>query len=197
MFVFYFYFEARDFKDAQQYRDPIQQFAQIGPPRNLSVDQTPDGNYLVTWDPPEYGKELLRIYLVRWWLEPKHTLHGTAETRQTQYLVSQLDEDELYIFQVFSLSTADYEAGSNEYEIYVPPYRRMRAIAIGTASGLMFLLVALLVFVYMRRKWFRSIHGSTEKIGHWKILQISGESTSSYFAAISAQKNSSKRIKLL
>ncbi|XP_055713087.1 protein borderless [Phlebotomus papatasi] len=164
--AFRYFTKPRDFKDAQQYRDPIQQFAQIGPPRNLSVDQTPDGNYLVTWDPPEYGKELLRIYLVRWWLEPKHTLHGTAETRQTQYLVSQLDEDELYIFQVFSLSTTDYEAGSNEYEIYVPPYRRMRAIAIGTASGLMFLLVALLVFVYMRRKWFRSIHGSTEKIGH-------------------------------
>ncbi|GAB0089249.1 Protein borderless [Sergentomyia squamirostris] len=164
--AFRYFTKPREFRDAQQYRDPIQQFAQIGPPRNLTVDQTPDGNYLVAWDPPEYGREMLRIYLVRWWLEPKHTLHGTAETRHTQYLVTQLQEDELYIFQVFSLSTADYEAGSNEFEIYVPPYRRMRAIAIGTAAGLIFLLVALLVFVYMRRKWFKSIHASSEKMGH-------------------------------
>lgn len=61
-------------------------FAQIGPPRNVSVEQTDSGDeFVVTWYPPEYGIETLRVYVLKWWREPGHFLMGTAETRDTYY----------------------------------------------------------------------------------------------------------------
>jgi len=60
-------------------------FAQIGPPRNVSVEIINDG-YIITWEPPEYGQDQLRLYIVRWWQEPGHFLHGSTETRETNYL---------------------------------------------------------------------------------------------------------------
>ena len=56
---------------------------------------------------------------------------------------------------MYSLSTSDYEAGSNVYEFYVQPYRRMKAIAIGATTGLLFLIVAAVVFLYVKKKWFK------------------------------------------
>lgn len=55
-------------------------FAPIGPPRNVSVHLTLDG-YLVTWEPPEFGKESVRVYIVRWSEGPFELLCGTAETK--------------------------------------------------------------------------------------------------------------------
>lgn len=61
-------------------------FAQIGPPRNVTVQQTDVGDeFVVTWYPPEYGLETLRVYVVRWFREPGHLLMGSAETRETYY----------------------------------------------------------------------------------------------------------------
>lgn len=57
----------------------------IGYPNNVSVHTTDDG-YLVTWDPPNYGMEDLRIYVVRWYQGPQEYLCGTAETKNTTYL---------------------------------------------------------------------------------------------------------------
>lgn len=66
--------------------EPVMHFAQIGPPRNVTVEQTDAGDeFVVTWYPPEYGLETLRVYVVRWFREPGHLLIGSAETRETYY----------------------------------------------------------------------------------------------------------------
>lgn len=57
----------------------------IGYPRNVCVYPTSEG-YLITWDPPEYGGDELRIYVVRWYEGPREHLQGTAETKNTSYL---------------------------------------------------------------------------------------------------------------
>ena len=58
---------------------------QIGAPTNLSVNSKGDG-FLVTWDSPDFGAEQLESYIVRWYLEPEHKLHGQGETRNNFYL---------------------------------------------------------------------------------------------------------------
>lgn len=61
-------------------------FAQVGPPRNVTVEQTDVGDeFVVSWLPPEYGLETLRVYVVKWYREPGHFLTGTAETRENYY----------------------------------------------------------------------------------------------------------------
>lgn len=57
----------------------------IGYPTNVCVYATDDG-YLITWDPPEYGLDELRLYVVRWFEGPQEHLCGTAETKNTSYL---------------------------------------------------------------------------------------------------------------
>lgn len=38
----------------------------VGPPRNVTVVQTDEGDeFVVSWIPPEYGLEFLRVYVVR------------------------------------------------------------------------------------------------------------------------------------
>lgn len=52
----------------------------------MTVTEKPTGDgFVVSWDSPEYGLETLRVYLVRWYREPGHFLHGTAETRENYY----------------------------------------------------------------------------------------------------------------
>lgn len=70
------------------------------------------------------------------------------------HAVHSLIEDQLYTFQVFSLSTSDYQVGSNEVELLVPPYRRMQAIAIGATAALLVLLAASAVYVYTKKRCF-------------------------------------------
>lgn len=37
----------------------------VGPPRNVTVEQTDEGDeFVVSWYPPEYGLEFLRVYVV-------------------------------------------------------------------------------------------------------------------------------------
>lgn len=91
---------------AEDYSEPeanSQMYSQIGPPRNLTVEKTPDG-FLVQWEEPEYGMHGISFYIIRfvsfytfrseetsltlifrWFLEPEHKLHGQAETRNTNY----------------------------------------------------------------------------------------------------------------
>lgn len=68
-----------------QLNEPVMHFTQVGPPRNMTVQQTDDGDeFVVSWEPPEY-RENLRIYIVRWFREPGHNLEGSAETSDTYY----------------------------------------------------------------------------------------------------------------
>lgn len=57
----------------------------MGPPLNVRVQATVQG-YLVTWEPPAYGKEQVRLYAVRWFRGPSEQLYGRAETTDTYYL---------------------------------------------------------------------------------------------------------------
>lgn len=169
----------------------VPQFSQVGPPRNVTVQPKPDGDaYVVSWDAPDYGLDTLRVYVVRWYREPGHYFHGSAETRELYYeggsIMASIDEhqqqcaltypcsqyftvhplleDQLYTFQVFSLSNTDYQVGSNEFELLVPPYRRMRAIAIGATVTLLVLLGASAVYIYTKKRCFRP-YGSSEAGG--------------------------------
>lgn len=63
-------------------------------------------------------------------------------------------ENELYRFQVFSLSNTDYQAGSNEFDIIVPPYRRARFIAIGATIIMVLMLIFASVYIYMKKRCF-------------------------------------------
>lgn len=73
-------------------------------------------------------------------------------------------EDETYSFQVYALSVADYLSGSNEYEIIVPPYRRVRAIVIGTTLSLVLVLTAASIYIYKKKSCFQPYKDSDEKI---------------------------------
>lgn len=64
--------------------------------------------------------------------------------------MNQLDNDELYSFQVFSVSTNQYESGSNEFEILTPKYsRQIQAITIGATTALLILLAIVGITLYM------------------------------------------------
>ncbi|XP_063709188.1 protein borderless [Culicoides brevitarsis] len=132
-------------------------FSQIGPPQNLTLEINEDGEYILSWERPEYGFETLRYYILRWWKEPENILYGEVKTPDYQYTVLEnLREDEVYRFQVFSLSTTDYLAGSNEVTILVPPYNRVRATTIGSAVGVVVILASIVaVILYMRRSFTR------------------------------------------
>lgn len=60
-------------------------FASIGSPRDVRVHETSNG-FLVTWDPPEYGVDELRSYVVQWFKGPEEYLHGSGETTNTSFL---------------------------------------------------------------------------------------------------------------
>lgn len=79
------YFLAHDYEEPSELPDSILPFSQIGPPRNVSVNLKPDG-FFVSWDAPEYGQDQLGLYVIRWYLEPEHKLHGSVETRNNFYI---------------------------------------------------------------------------------------------------------------
>lgn len=78
--------------------------------------------------------------------------------------VRYLAEDETYSFQVYALSVTDYLSGSNEYEIVVPPYRRVRIIAICITLGLILTLTVASIFIYAKKRCFQPYKDSDEKI---------------------------------
>lgn len=59
-------------------------FAQIGPPRNLTVQQSDAGDeFIASWYPPEYGMDTLAMYVLRWHRQPGNKFEGSLETRNT------------------------------------------------------------------------------------------------------------------
>lgn len=135
----------------------------------------------MTWDVPEYGTDQLGLYMVRWYREPDHKLEGEKETRNNFYTGKSsfsieysitfssftvpgddLDDGVLYTFQVSSISTYNYEAGSDIYEIVTPQYRIVQAITIATVGLLVLLALAAILF-YMKRHLF-STYRSDDKV---------------------------------
>lgn len=59
-------------------------FAQIGPPRNLTIQQTDAGDeFIASWYPPDYGMDTLAVYVLRWHRQPGYKFEGSLETRNT------------------------------------------------------------------------------------------------------------------
>ena len=74
-------------------------------------------------------------------------------------------ENELYSFQVFSLSTTDYQAGSNEYDIRVPAYRiKMRLVAIIITLIILSMLVFAAIYIFLKKRCFEPYPDNDEKL---------------------------------
>ncbi|XP_053694924.1 LOW QUALITY PROTEIN: protein borderless [Sabethes cyaneus] len=154
--AFRYFTKPKEFEQPETFQDTLLQFNQIGSPINLTIEKR-NNNYEARWQPPELGLDQLRYYILRWWIEPQHKLHGSVSTPDVTYVLDDLDEDELYTFQVFAVSTTNYTSGSNEVEIYMYPYRRVKVI---TVSGVLILLVCLAVIsslLYMKRNRIKKL----------------------------------------
>lgn len=74
-------------------------------------------------------------------------------------------EYELYSFQVFAISTTDYQSGSNEYDIRVPPYRiKMRLVAIVITLIILSMLVFAAIYIYLKKRCFEPYPDNDEKL---------------------------------
>jgi hypothetical protein len=56
-----------------------------------------------------------------------------------------------------ALSTTNYTSGSNEYEIFIYPYRRVKVLTITGVIGMFLCLVVIGVLLYMKRDRIRRI----------------------------------------
>lgn len=54
------YYLAADYSESEEHASA---FSQIGPPRNVTVEELP-GGFLVQWEEPEYGQGL-GLYIIR------------------------------------------------------------------------------------------------------------------------------------
>ncbi|KAE8749031.1 hypothetical protein FOCC_FOCC004198 [Frankliniella occidentalis] len=135
-------------------REAIGSFQQIGPPRNVTVRVTGDG-FLVAWDPPAFGVEDLKHYMVRWARgapDSGYLPSGTDVTNDLSYVIRYLEEDRLYTIFVLSVNSNDMEVTSHPVSLYVPPYRSQRALSVGMAVGLALVAVAVAAAWYLREK---------------------------------------------
>ena len=142
-----------DENSASEYRSPPDE--RMGPPLNVRVQATVEG-YLVTWEHPDYGKEQVRLYVVRWFRGPSERLYGRAETTDTYYLVKTLEEESYYTFEVAAMSISDDVATSERVSLEVPAYRRNRAISMGIVAGIGFLAAALAAIWWARKRFCQS-----------------------------------------
>ncbi|XP_043252738.1 protein borderless isoform X2 [Colletes gigas] len=142
-----------DENSASEYRSPPDE--RMGPPLNVRVQATVEG-YLVTWEPPAYGKEQVRLYTVGWFRGPSERLYGKEETTDTYYLVKTLEEESYYTFEVAAVSVADDVATSERVSLEVPAYRRNRAISMGIVAGIGFLAAALAAIWWARKRFCQS-----------------------------------------
>lgn len=139
----------------------------LGPPIDVRIHATPDG-YLLTWNPPEFGLEDLRIYIIKWFQGPHQHLVGSAETKNTSYLsklpilsfskivllfvVNDLEEGFDYQFQLVAMSYQDYQVESEKLPFQVPPYRRIRSVSIGLITGIAFVALIILAVYFVKKK---------------------------------------------
>ncbi|XP_046738764.1 protein borderless isoform X1 [Diprion similis] len=151
---------AIDENSASEFRSPKESSEYMSTPRNLRVQPAVEG-YLVTWDPPAQGSDLVRVYTVRWFRGPLEQLYGMAETTDTSYLVKTLEEESYYTFEVTAMSLSDDFATSDRFGLEVPAYRRNRAISMGIVAGIGFLAAALAAVWWARKKFCRGL--SNEK----------------------------------
>lgn len=141
----------------------------MGPPRNLTVDRDDDGTYVAKWDPPSFGRQNLRMYILRYYTTYDRKYVGNFPTYETFSHLKNLEEDETYTFQVAAISLDNYEASSEEFELTIPPIRRRMVIAIGTVTGVVFIVICVAIVLYTKRKWFLRMQQQNDADNNVKI----------------------------
>ncbi|KAJ8922838.1 hypothetical protein NQ315_007873 [Exocentrus adspersus] len=136
-------------------------FPPVGYPRNVTV-QPVDRGLLVSWQPPEYGLEYLKWYVVRWSQGPDEYIFGSADTTNTSYLITNLSEGNEYDIQVLALSLDDQQAITDKVRAVFPGYKSIRAVSTGIIAGLAFLGTAFVAVYYFKKKWCRAYHGNAK-----------------------------------
>ncbi|XP_051155995.1 protein borderless isoform X1 [Leptopilina boulardi] len=148
--------DAMDHNGASEFRLPESDF--MGAPRNVRVQATVEG-YLVTWESPVVGPELVRLYIVKWFRGTSDHLYGKAETTDTYYLVKNLEEDSYYSFEVGAMSLTDDILISERFTMEIPAYQkssRNRAISMGIVASLGFLAAALAAVWWAKKRFCHS-----------------------------------------
>ncbi|ALC38084.1 CG16857, partial [Drosophila busckii] len=128
----------------------------LGAPWNLSIHNNQQG-WLLVWEHPTQGLETLRLYTVRWWKEPEHFMVGSAETFDNFYQLRHLKEDTMFKIQVLAVGAQNQNVASPELILDVPSKRKLRALIVGSAVGVIFLLCALCAFLYVKRSCLRNL----------------------------------------
>ncbi|KAI8118003.1 Protein borderless [Lucilia cuprina] len=142
--------------------NPLPSTGSLSAPWNLSAINNQQG-WLLHWEHPQQGLDMLRLYTVRWWKEPEHHLVGTVETFDNFYQLRHLKEDSTFKVRVLAISADGDQVPSGELIIEVPSQRKMRALLIGSSIGVAFLLCALVAFLYVKRSCL--LHLFTGDIG--------------------------------
>uniref|UniRef100_A0A1B0C3V2 Fibronectin type-III domain-containing protein n=1 Tax=Glossina palpalis gambiensis TaxID=67801 RepID=A0A1B0C3V2_9MUSC len=129
---------------------PPAQANSLTEPWNLSAINNQQG-WLLHWEHPVDGLDLLCHYTVRWWKEPEHHLVGTVENFDDYYQLRHLKEGATFKIQILALSVHGEQIPRNILMIQVPSHRKTRILLIGSSVGVTFLLCALIASLYVKR----------------------------------------------
>lgn len=144
--------------------NPLPSTGSLSAPWNLSAINNQQG-WLLHWEHPQQGLDMLRLYTVRWWKEPEHHLVGTVETFDNFYQLRHLKEDSTFKIRILAISADGEQVPSGELIIEVPSQRKMRALLIGSSIGVAFLLCALVAFLYVKRSCIRHLFTGDVGVG--------------------------------
>ncbi|XP_050307905.1 protein borderless [Anthonomus grandis grandis] len=129
--------------------------APIAYPRNVEAKPIDDG-LLVTWDPPEFGMELFKTYIVRWNQAMDDYAFGSAETLDQTYLIKNLLDGLEYDIQIIAVSIDDQQAISEKIRVLYPGFKSIKAISTGIIAGLIFLGIIFVGVYFVRKRFMQS-----------------------------------------
>lgn len=121
----------------------------LSSPWNLTATHNRQG-WLLHWEHPISGLELLRHYNLQWWREPEHHLVGSVETSDNFYQLRQLKEAAAYSFQAVALGEDGSQVASDILTLTVTS-RKSRVLLIASCLSVILLLSGLAAFLYVKR----------------------------------------------
>lgn len=122
------------------------------PPDDL-VARAIDEGILVTWDTARPQRRCV----VRWYKQPDAQLQGVRHTMENYLLLTETEEDELYLISV----SCGVNTSESRVSIRMPAYSHMRTVA-AIAGGVAIVLAVVAAVVYFGKDKFQR-HRSTEK----------------------------------
>ncbi|XP_060531403.1 protein borderless [Cylas formicarius] len=149
-------------KNIEQETNLYKGTAPIGYPTNIQSKPTDDGLF-VMWDPPIFGLEVLKTYIVRWSQGSDDYIFGAAETPDTSYLIRNLEEGSEYDIQVVALSFDDQQAISEKIRVLYPGFKSVKAISTGIIVGVVFLGALFLTIYVINKKRCKSYPQDVKK----------------------------------